>query len=386
MSSICMYTPSAQGGHALYTFELMNALSQRAHDGNSFELVTSEDLADQFNSDQYPIHRILPRLMPRNEFPTRMGWATNRLTHYPRREQTFLKWLERRPDISAVHFQEKHWLARKIFKQLHKSGRKIFYTVHNVRPHTYPKVIPKTLMDSWNRESLRRFDGLFVHTERLADDLMSFVGGRCPPIYISPHGTWTVEKSLHIPPLPERLKWRRLLLFGGIRRYKGIDLLLKAAESLSGFSITIAGEPDDSDYFTKQILPQVERLGKMGIAVEVLDRFIPDAEVGPLFARHSAIVLPYTQEFVAQSGVAFLALAHDLPMIASDVGGLRDLFNAFKVGVMFHDLTPSGIAGAIRQFFDRVPGTEIFEQIQLAKSHYSWSAAADATIAGYVVQ
>jgi glycosyltransferase involved in cell wall biosynthesis len=383
MASICMYTPSARGGHALYTFELMNALSQHARDGRCFELVTSEDLADQFKSEQYPIHAILPRLRDRKEFVHATGWAANRFTHYPRREATFLKWLEARPDITGVHFQEKHWLAGRIFKRLHESGRKVFYTVHNVRPHQYPVGIPKAMMDRWNRASLRMCDGLFCHTKLLANELGEFLRREHPPIHISPHGTWTVNQAVDVAPVPERMKWKRLLFFGAIRRYKGLDLLLTAAESLAGFSITIAGEPDDWGYFNHEVLPHVERLRRMGVAVEVLSRFIPEQEVGPLFARHSAIILPYTREFVAQSGVVFLALAHELPVVASEVGGLRDLFAEFEIGVTFSDLTPGGIAAAIRNFFQRLPDGQIVQQMRLAKSHYSWSTAADATIAGY---
>ena len=72
--------------------------------------------------------------------------------------------------------------------------------------------------------------------------------------------------------------------------------------------------------------------------IDLIDRFIPDSEVGRLFKTHSAIVLPYTGEFKAQSGVVFMALAHELPVVASEVGGLRDLLNQYKIGVTFHDL------------------------------------------------
>lgn len=379
-----MYTPSASGGHALYTWELMNALSQHACDGQRFELVTSEDLDPEFKTDAYPIHTILPRLSHRKEFSTRMTWAASRVLHYPQREWKFLNWLKGRPDVEGVHFQEyKPWLAAPLFNRLHESGRRVYYTVHNIRPHDYPAGIPKPLMDHWNHQSWRMCDGLFVHTELLAGQLAELLGERRPPIHISPHGTWTIHKELATPPVAERMKWRRLLFFGTIRRNKGLDLLLQAAESLPGFSITIAGESHDSEYFEGQILPQVKRLREMGIPVDLQNRFTPEEEVGPLFARHSAIVLPYTQKFVAQSGVVFLALAHELPVIASEVGGLRDLFSQYEVGVTFRDLTPRGLATVTRNFFDSVPCGDIVEQIRAAKAHYSWAAAAEATIAGY---
>lgn len=384
MRAICMYTPTPSGGHALYTKELMTALSQHATSEQRFELVTSEDLGEEFKTDQYPIHAILPKLSHRDEFPTKMAWAANRAMHYPRRELRLLSWLKNRPDIVGIHFQEyKPWLAGPLFWRLHRSGRKIYYTVHNIRPHVYPPGIPKPLMDHWAHESWRACEGLFVHTKLLADELAELLGERRPPIYISPHGTWTLQHSCEIPSLSERLRWKRLLFFGTIRQNKGLDLLLAAAESLEGFSITIAGEVQDGHYFNQQILPQVKRLRENGVSVDVQDRFTPEAQVGPLFGRHSAIVLPYTPKFVAQSGVAFLALAHEMPVIASEVGGLRDLFSEFEIGATFSELTPAALAGAIRRFFDQTPCQQVIGQIRAAKAHYSWTAAAEATVAAY---
>jgi hypothetical protein len=64
-----MYTPSPRGGHARYTRELLGALS--AYDGGTSlhpELVTSQDLDTAFDSVDYTINRILPRLAGRGEF------------------------------------------------------------------------------------------------------------------------------------------------------------------------------------------------------------------------------------------------------------------------------------------------------------------------------
>jgi glycosyltransferase involved in cell wall biosynthesis len=384
MGCICMYTPSASGGHALYTRELMTALARHAGPGRRFELVTSEDLSDEYKTGAYPIHAILPRLRHRKQFRTPVAWAASRAMHYPRRERMLLKWLEHRPDVTGIHFQEyKPWLAARLFGALKASGRRIYYTVHNLRPHDYPPGVPKPLMDHWNHHSWRMCDGLFVHTERLAGELAELLGRRHPPIHVSPHGTWTVHQPVDVPTVQERLKWRRLLFFGTIRRNKGLDLLLQAAEELPGFSITIAGETNDPDYFHRTVMPQMDRLRAGGMAVDVRLRFTPEAEVGPLLASHSAIVLPYTRKFMAQSGVVFLALAHEMPVVASEVGGLRDLFGQYEIGTTFDDLSPHGLASAVRRLFEDIPPGDVARQIRAARSHYSWPAAAEATLAGY---
>lgn len=384
MGCICMYTPSASGGHALYTKELMTALAQHANEGRRFELVTSEDVADEYKTDAYPVHPVLPRLRHRKDFSSKAAWAISRATYYPRREKQLLEWLKDRPDVTGIHFQEyKPWLAGPLFRKLHRSGRKIYYTVHNIRPHDYPPGIPKPLMDYWNHQSWRACDGLFVHTELLAKQLAEVLGARRPPIHVSPHGTWTVHHPVKPPSVQERMKWKRLLFFGTIRRNKGLHLLLKAAEQLPEFSITVAGETGDHEYFNGQIMPQVERLRARGMTVDVQLRFTPEEEVGPLVARHSAIILPYTPKFAAQSGVVFLALAHEIPVVASEVGGLRDLLGQYEIGAMFSDLTPAGLTAAIRELFDGSDHGDIAQQIRAARAQYSWSVAAEATLAGY---
>jgi len=384
MDSICMYTPSATGGHALYTWELMNALSRHANEDMGFELVTSEDLGEEFKTDAYPIHAILPKLLPRTEYSGRLTWAANRIFHYPKRELKFLKWLKTRPNIVGVHFQEyKPWIAAPLFKRLKAGGRKVYYTVHNLRPHDYPFAIPKSLMDYWNYTSWRMCDVLFVHTKLLARELGALLGPGHPPIHVTPHGTWSSHKPARSRPLAERMKWKRLLFFGTIRRNKGLDLLLEAAELLPDYSITIAGAEHDPEYFRTCIAPQVEKLRSRGVHVDVRKQFLPEDALGPLFAEHSAIILPYTQQFAAQSGVAFMALAHETPVIASEVGGLRDLFSEFEIGTTFSELSPVALASTIRKFFDRESCDQIAEQLRAARNHYSWSSAAEATIAGY---
>src|SRR3954466_12716786 len=94
--SMVMYTPSSDGGHARYSWELLTALAQHPH-GYRFELMTSHDLEPQFDSELYRIHRLLPVLEHRNSFRTRAGWVMSRITHYSRREFAFLRWLKARP-------------------------------------------------------------------------------------------------------------------------------------------------------------------------------------------------------------------------------------------------------------------------------------------------
>ncbi len=378
-----MHSPSAHGGHPLYVQELMTALVRHPLGGKRFEWLTSQDIDPAFRSDAYPLHAILPRLAHKSQFPNRLAWAIDRIRHYPRCDRLFLKWLARRPDITAVHFQEFSQSQAWLFSQIRKLNKKIVYTVHNIRPHAYPPLVPHRMWDRQARAACRLCDVLIVHTTNLRDDLSAFLGKAHPPIEVVPHGVWTVPALQAAPPIQERLNWKRLLFFGTIRRNKGLELLFKASELLPGFSLSIVGAPREAEYFRAEVMPAIERLRASGGTVDLIDQFIPEQQIGPLFAGHSAIVLPYTEDFRAQSGVVFLALAHELPVVASEAGGLRELFDQFRIGSSFRQATPAALAAAVRSLYEPLAGPRITEQIRLAREKFSWHAAAEATIAAY---
>jgi glycosyltransferase involved in cell wall biosynthesis len=380
--NVCMFAPTASGGHARYTWELATALARR---GLGVEVVSCEDLDPAFRSSEYPVHPVLPPIVDRSRIRAGWAWVANRLTYYPRRERKFLSWLKKRPDIAAVHLQEwKPWLAPVVVRRIRRMGKRVFYTVHNVRPHRYPPGVPRRLMDRWIRRSCLACDGLFVHTPGLASDLAQFLGRRHPPVHVVPHGVWTTgPHATPAPPLAARLSAKRLLFFGVIRANKGVDLLLRAMHLLPDYHLTLAGHPSEADHFASIVLPAIGVLRSRNRSVTVLDRFIPDPEVPPLFAQHSAAVLPYTAQFLAQSGVVFTAMAHDTPVVASRAGGLSELLGEFPIGTTFDAHTPESLAAAIRRLHDPSHAAALRRHLDAARRHFTWDTAAAATIAGY---
>ena len=380
----CIFAPTSGGGHARYAWELATALARHPRAESRVELVSSRNLDCAFRSAAYPVHPILPPLSQRAAFGSTAGWVWNRLTHYPAREAQFLEWLRGRPDVDVVHLQEwKPWLARAVIRRMQRLGKKVFYTVHNVLPHRYPPGVPRRLMHHWVRRACRQCDGLFVHTDPLAAELARFLGEGHPPITVVPHGVWTVEGAAAAASPADGLARRRLLFFGAIRRNKGLDLLLRAMRHLPRYALTVAGEPVERAYFENQIVPQVAALRAAGVRVELVDRFVPDDEVGPLFSTHSAIVLPYTRQFVAQSGVVFMALAYGLPVVASTAGGLRDLLGEYPVGTTFDGQSPEALAAAVEALHATERKEELERQMLAARRRFTWQAAAAATLGGY---
>src|SRR5208337_1730132 len=218
---VCMYTPQSAGGHALYTQELLMALAELGPErGIAPELVTSEDLAAAHWTSAYPIHPILPRLVPRSEYRTAPAWAWSRMIHYKRQEQMFLDWLTGRKDLNLnlIHFQDYlWWLAPRDFRELRRRGLAIVMTVHNIINHSYFNNIYRFIEVHFRKSAFRSCDALLVHSEGLREALSDFLEGVHPPIHVTPHGVWRAAGPSVRPMRAVDGPRERLLFFGVIR-------------------------------------------------------------------------------------------------------------------------------------------------------------------------
>jgi glycosyltransferase involved in cell wall biosynthesis len=119
---------------------------------------------------------------------------------------------------------------------------------------------------------------------------------------------------------------RRLLCFGRLLPYKGLDLLAGALAALPPdvpISVRVVGRGPES--------AALDALrGCRGVTVE--NRWVPETEIGALLAWSDALILPYRE--ASQSGVAAAALAAGRPVIATRVGGLREQLSGARQVVL----------------------------------------------------
>ncbi len=118
----------------------------------------------------------------------------------------------------------------------------------------------------------------------------------------------------------------RLLCFGRLLPYKGLDLLADAlaAPVLSRrLEVRVVGEGPAS--------PELERLASLP-GVQVENRWVPEGEIADLIAWADAVILPYRE--ASQSGVAAAAIAARRWVVATRVGGLVEQFRSEPLAVM----------------------------------------------------
>ena len=179
------------------------------------------------------------------------------------------------------------------------------------------------------------------------------------------------------------------LFFGQIAPYKGLEYLVAAMTELAKQNreprLIIAGKVKQgcAEYWEK-IRHQVVQGGIREKVIENI-RFIPDKEVELYFKAADVVVIPYTDIF--QSGVPFLAYSFGLPIIASDVGSLREDIVEGETGFICKPKDPADLAKCIDTYFS----SELYRQLEkrrqeiqdFANRKYSWTKVGEITRAVY---
>lgn len=157
-----------------------------------------------------------------------------------------------------------------------------------------------------------------------------------------------------------------ILFFGLVRRYKGLDLLIQAMGLLpENHLLLAAGE----NYGSERELER-EAEGLAGRFVRH-DRFIPDSEVGLYFRAADIVALPYRS--ATQSGVAQIALAFGKPLVATDVGSLREVMEPGSTGELAQAPEPACLADALSRCADLLKDPDLEDRIRSFSRRFSWT-------------
>jgi glycosyltransferase involved in cell wall biosynthesis len=237
-------------------------------------------------------------------------------------------------------------------------GKRVVLTAHNVN------MGKRDAKDGWvNRATLRvqyrLCSHIFVHTDRMKQEICQDFGVKAPRVSVIPFGLNETIPRENLTKTEARARLRIdgqdkvLLCFGQIAPYKGVEYLISAAKILAGegvkVRVLIAGKVKRGhEDYGEQIRTVIAASG-LTDSVMVRSSFIPDDEVEAYFMAADVVVLPYTDVF--QSGVPFLSFAFGVPVIATDVGSLRDDVVDEVTGLICRPKSDDDLARAIRRYF-----------------------------------
>ncbi len=156
-----------------------------------------------------------------------------------------------------------------------------------------------------------------------------------------------------------------VLFFGFIRKYKGLDLLLKSLKYAPKIHAAVAGECyDDWDFYQKII--QENGLSER---VHLFNDFIPADQVRVYFSAADLVVQPYRT--ATQSGISQIAYHFEKPMVVTNVGGLPEIVTHGVSGYVV-DPEPIAIAEAMRDFFENDRASAMRAGVREEKKRFSW--------------
>lgn len=170
-----------------------------------------------------------------------------------------------------------------------------------------------------------------------------------------------------------------LLFFGRVWPYKGLKYLLAAmpiiAAKFPEVHLVIAGKGED---LKKYFPPESAHPN-----VEILNDFIPPEMVASVFQRSKIVVLPYIE--ASQSGVVSLAYGMGKLVVASAIGGLQEVVQSEKDGL----LVPPGDSQALANAVIRLLSDSQLQQslklaaLQRCQQDLSWKNIAAHTVETY---
>jgi D-inositol-3-phosphate glycosyltransferase len=268
-------------------------------------------------------------------------------------------------------------------------GKRLVLTAHNVN------MGKRDGTDTWlNRLSLKvqyhLVDRIFVHTDRMKTQLVNDFRVAKMKVVVIPFGlnntspTTSLSASEAKARLGVRTGSKVILCFGQIAPYKGLEYLVRAFSDLAKkddrYRLVIAGKPKWNETYWRQIRQLIDDTGIGHLTIQKIGH-VPDEETEIYFKAADVLVLPYVEIF--QSGVISLAYSFGLPVLASDVGSLKDSIIDGRTGYVFRSKDCADLAKKIEHYFQ----SEIFLKLETARSEikahatkqYSWQNVAAIT-------
>ena len=161
---------------------------------------------------------------------------------------------------------------------------------------------------------MRSAGAILVHTAAERDALMQLTDRPVAVAALPPH----LPAGVPLRRPSDRPPTRRLLFFGKVRHYKGVDILLEAVTHVPDVELSIVGEFYEE---LSELHALVDRLG-LTDRVRIRPEYLPAEQIPEMFAEVDALVLPYRTATASQ--LVALAHWHGLPTVVTRVGNFPE--------------------------------------------------------------
>ena len=223
-----------------------------------------------------------------------------------------------------------------MLKVLSRSRTSTAVICHNVLPHERSRVDERMV-----GALLRATDHVIVHSEHQQAEAAALTSAPVTVARLAPF-----MPDGFVQRAPDDGEHRRLVFFGLVRPYKGLDVLLRAlARGPDDVRLRVAGE------FWGGIASTEGLCRELGIAerVELVSGYIDADEVPKHFSDVDAMVMPYRTATGSQG--VWTAFEFGVPVIVTDTGHLADDVTVGVDGLVAKPDDVDSLAGAINEFY-----------------------------------
>lgn len=172
-----------------------------------------------------------------------------------------------------------------------------------------------------------------------------------------------------------------ILFFGRISRYKGIEYLIE------GFNLYCNKKPESK---LKLVIAGAGKFWfdinkiKNNPNIILINRFLDVYEHSELISNCKFVVAPYTD--ATHSAVVMTSYAFGKPVLASDVGGLKEVIKHRETGLLVEPCSSNAIAGGIEEMTENQFILDEYKkniEKMCMESDFSWNKISDKLLSIY---
>jgi glycogen synthase len=285
-------------------------------------------------------------------------------------------------DMIHAHLGEDLAIVPLALRAARRHRRPLVLTIHTSVRHTLAvtstrSAVLKMVGGRLERRGAQAADAIIALVPRVAALIRA--DGIATPIHVVPSGVVPGRlehdaRPAHDPlaPIPRP----RVIFVGRLHRQKHVDVLVRAAAQMPGVSVVLVGDGPER--------PGLERLVarlRLTRRVHFLG-FVPHEQVAGMLGAADVLAMPSRYE---ELGTALVeGMQAGLPIVASDTGGIPQVIEHGRTGLLVPPGDPEALAAALtRIIHDRTLAARLGNAASREAAKYDWSDLARRVLGVY---